>query len=51
MHWLLKHDRWRELGQAGARFVQSTFSEENSIRTHLELYQKLLTGYSIKRAA
>lgn len=51
MRWLLKHDRWSELGQAGAKFVQSTFSEENSIRTHLDLYQKLLTGHSIKRAA
>jgi len=39
---LLEGRRWEALGEAGARYVASHWSEEESVRRHLELYRELL---------
>jgi glycosyltransferase involved in cell wall biosynthesis len=51
LRWLLEHDRWRLLGGAGARHVQDVFSEEASLRAHLEHYRLLLDGQATRRQA
>jgi glycosyltransferase involved in cell wall biosynthesis len=39
---LLRDDAWRARGREGALWVRGTFSEEASVRRHLELYQEVI---------
>lgn len=39
---LLENDKWRLLGEAGCKYVASTFSKEISIKKHLQIYADLL---------
>lgn len=41
LRFLLENDRWRELASAGRRYVFETFSLENAINRHLEIYERL----------
>jgi glycosyltransferase involved in cell wall biosynthesis len=41
LRWLLEGDRWRALGQSAAAYVAETWSEEASVRRHLEVYRRL----------
>jgi len=41
---LLENDRWKELGNSGARFVAETWNERNCLDEHLRIYERLLGG-------
>jgi glycosyltransferase involved in cell wall biosynthesis len=40
--WLLDQDRWRGLGESGAKFVRANFEMELAMRRHLDAYSRLL---------
>ena len=39
---LLRDGAWRERGREGARWVRGTFSDEESVRRHLDVYEEVL---------
>jgi glycosyltransferase involved in cell wall biosynthesis len=39
---LLAHDRWKPLGEAGCQFVKTVYSIEPAIERHLEAYEHVL---------
>jgi glycosyltransferase involved in cell wall biosynthesis len=41
---LLRDGTWRTRGGAGTRWVRDTFSVEESVRQHLELYEALVAA-------
>lgn len=46
LRWLLENNRWREKGEAAAKFVAANWNEAQCLDRHLELYAEL-TGHPI----